>query len=467
MSQSGSRDVPGAARTKGHLLRILGVGFGISVVIGGIIGSAILRMPGLVAAQLRTPGLILAVWFVGGIYAFCCTLSVTELGTMLPSAGGWYVYSRRAFGEYGGFLVGGLDLMVQPVSNGYVAVAFGDFTAELLPTLHGHAKLLSVASVVILTGLNWLGLREGSRTQVVTSLTKTIALIAFVVACFVVSPHSAPGGVTLPASPSTTRGRLLLAMLVALQFVIVAYDGWYFAAYFTEEDHDPARNLPRSSIGTILACIAIYILVNLALLHVLPMNRLAASTVPAADAATVILGDWGGQFILILAMVSAISCLNASLLLAPRIAFGMARDGLQPRWIASVNAGGTPTAALFVFALFTIAMVLSGGYEKLTALASFLLVVLYLSGPCALFALRLREPNLPRPFKAWGYPWTIWFALLGSAAFLVATIVGDLKNALFTLVLIALSYPVYFFAVARKGAPGMQAPQEIQPAPDD
>jgi APA family basic amino acid/polyamine antiporter len=206
-------------------------------------------------------------------------------------------------------------------------------------------------------------------------------------------------------------------------------------------------------VGTVLACIAIYILVNLALLHVLTLNKLAASTVPMADAATAIFGARGGQFILVLAILSTISALNASLLFAPRILFGMARDGWLPRWVASVNAGGTPTAALLVVALASIALVLSGGYEKLIALASFLLVALYLSGPCALFALRWREANLPRPFKAWGYPWTPLFALLASGAFLVTTIIGDLKDALFTLALIALSYPLYYFVIKRRRAP--------------
>jgi len=440
-------------RPKGQLLRILGIGFGIAVIIGGVIGSGILRTPGLVAAQLRNPGLIIAVWLVGGIYAFCCTLSVTELGTMLPRAGGWYVYSRRAFGDYGGFLVGCMDWITNVVATAFLAVAFGDFAAELQPSLHGSVKVVPVACLSALTLLNWLGLRAGSRTQELTSLVKTLALVAFVLACFVISPHSPPDAVAPLASLAAAREGLLLAVLVALQAVIITYDGWYFAIYFTEEDHDPARNLPRSSIGTVLACIAVYVLVNVALLHVLSMNKLAASQVPAADAAMAIFGGRGRQLILMLAMVSAISALNAGLMLAPRILFGMARDGFLPRWVAFVNSGGTPSAALLLNALASLALILNGGYEKLIALASFLFVGLYLSGFCALFVLRVREPGLPRPFKAWGYPWTNLLVLLASSAFLVATIVGDVKDALFTLILIALSYPVYFLVVKRKRPP--------------
>jgi APA family basic amino acid/polyamine antiporter len=359
------------------------------------------------------------------------------------------VYSRRAFGEYAGFLVGCIDWIAQPVAIAYLAVAFADFATELQPSLRGYVKLVSVASVIVLTLLNWLGLRAGSRIQELTSLIKAIALIAFVVACFVISPHGVSDG-ALPASPAVPRGSLLLSVLLALQAVIVTYDGWYFAIYFTEEDSDPARNLPRSSIVGVLACISVYVLLNAALLHVLPMNKLAGSEVPGADAAMAIFGGRGKHFILVLAMVTVLSALNATVLLSCRILFGMGRDGWLPRWLASVNSGGTPSAALLVVSLASIVLILSGGYETLIGVASFLVVVLYLSGFCALFALRIREPDLSRPFKAWGYPWTNLGVLLASAGFLVATVVGDLKDALFTLILIALSYPVYFFVAKSK-----------------
>ena len=167
-----------------------------------------------------------------------------------------------------------------------------------------------------------------------------------------------------------------------------------------------------------------------------------------------IFGSHGQQFVLILAMVTEISALNATLLLSCRILFGMARDGFLSRWVASVNSGGTPSAALLLIAFAAIALVLSGGYEKLIGMSSFLVVVLYLSGFCSLISLRVREPDLPRPFKAWGYPWVNLGVLLASVAFLVATIVGDLEGAVLTLILIVLSYPFYLLVVkARRPSP--------------
>lgn len=435
--------------SKGHLLRIVGVGFGIAVSIGGTVGSGILRTPGEIAAQLRSPWLILAVWVFGGVYAFYATLAVTELATMLPREGGWYVFSREAFGEYAGFLVGCCDWMMQIVAVAYLAVAFGEFSAGLLPALGPNTKLVAVACVVVLTLLNWFGLRVGSRAQEFTSLVKALALIAFVVACFAVSPKPS----VLPAgSFSNSHGTVLLALVIALQAVIVTYDGWYSAIYFMEEDQDPARNLPRSAIGGVLACIAIFLLVNAALLHVLPMAQLSASQVPAADAATLVFGSHGGQFILVISLVTVVSTINALLLITPRILFAMSRDGLLPQWMTSVNSGGTPAGALLAGVLIVIALVLSGSFDALIAIASFLFVAVYISGFIALLRLRVQRPELSRPFKVWGYPWTVLGVLLVSAGFLVRSVIGDMMHSLFTLILVAASYPIYLLAVKKRSA---------------
>ncbi len=425
------------------MLRILGVAFGVAVVVGNTVGVGILRTPGEIAARLQSSGLVIGIWVLGGLYAFFCTLSVTELGTMLPQAGGWYVYSRRAFGDYAGFLVGCCDWIVQASSLAYIAVALGEFAVELQPALRGNVKLVAIAALTILALLNWVGLRSGSRAQQLTSLAKVLALVGFVVACFAISPRGEAVAVSGPVAFALPRGGLFLAVLIAFQPIIVTYDGWYGAIYFMEEDEDPGRNLPRSSIIGVLACIAVYLLVNAALLHVLPVDRLAATQFPAADAASAIFGGRGKQVILIVSLLSAIGGLNAIMLMMPRILFGMSRDGLLPRGVASVNQGGTPTVALLLSTLVGSALILSGSFEKLVAIAAVLFVVVYLSGFCALFVLRVREPNLPRPFKVWGYPWTNLGVLLISLAFLIASVIGDIRDALFTLVLLAVSYPCY------------------------
>jgi APA family basic amino acid/polyamine antiporter len=431
-------------RTKPHLLRILGVGFGIAAIVGNTIGTGILLTPGQVAANLRNPWLVFAAWSMGGLFAFFCTQSVTELGTMLPQAGGWFVYSRRAFGEYGGFLVGCCDCVMQSAANAYLAAACGEFTVELVPVLRGHATSVAVVFLIALMLLNWLGLRVGSWAQEVTSLVKTLGLVALVVACFLFSPKAVPGAAIPAASLAHVPPLvLMLGILVALQAVIITYDGWYSAIYFAEEDADPAKNLPRSSIVGVLACAAIFLLVNAALLHVFPIGRLSASKMPAADAAALIFGARGRVAILLLSLVIVISSMNVGLLMMPRILFAMARDRLIPGWMASVNSGGTPVPALFLSTAVAIALVLSGSFLTLIAICAILFVAVYLSGFISLFVLRVREPDLPRPFKMWGYPWTNLGICLGAGAFLIAAVVADLRHALFTVITIALTYPLY------------------------
>lgn len=433
----------------------MGVGFGLAVGVGATVGPSILRTPGDVAAQLRSAWLVIAIWVFGGIYAFFGTVSVTELATMLPQEGGWYVYSREAFGEYAGFLVGCCDWTMQAAAVAYAAVAFGEFSVGLRPELAPYLKLLAVGAVVVLTALNWIGLRASSRTQELTSLIKSLALFAFVVACFVV-PSGRTASAAAPLPGIVSSGGALLALVIAMQAVIATYDGWYSAIYFLEEDKDPVRNLPRSAIGGVITCIAIFLLVNFALLYVLPMSRLAGSQVPVADASMMIFGSHGKQIILVVAIITVLSGINCSLLCASRILFALGRDRLLPPWLSSVNSGGTPSASLFMCAVVSIALVGSGTFETLVAIATFLFVTVYISGFSALFRLRAKQPSMPRPFKTWGYPWTTLGVLLVSIGFLVGAVVGDLKHSLFTLVLIAVNYPIYYFLIKRHIVPNAE-----------
>jgi APA family basic amino acid/polyamine antiporter len=430
----------------GSLHRILGIGFGIAVTVGGTIGVGILRTPGMVAGQLGNPWLVVAIWICGGGYALLGTIAVTELGTMLPQAGGWYVYAHRAFGRYGGFLTGWSDWIGQSGALAYLATAIGEFTAQLPdPPRAGIAKPVAVAILLVFASLHWMGLRTGSWAQELTSLLKAIALIAFVVLCFAFASPPATAAFQTPAFPA-----LLVAIVIALQSVVVTYDGWYSAIYFTEEDLDPARNLPRSLIGGIACTIAIYLLVNLALLYALPIRTLAESKLPPAEVATNIFGTSGGKIITALCILSLLSILNAVLLLAPRILFAMSRDNLFWRRARSVNRGGTPDVAMFLSTAAGIILVVSGTFEKLVAITSFFYVFIYSSGCCALYILRKREPQLARPFRVWGYPWSPLVFLLASLAFLIGSILSDRENSLWALALIAASYPVYRIAVFRR-----------------
>lgn len=415
---------------------MLGVVFGVAVGVGNTIGTGILRTPGEVAGQLGSASLVLTVWVLGGVYAVLGCSAISELATMLPEAGGFYAFARRAFGERTGFVIGCCNGMMFCVANAYLTVAMGDFAGDLFPALAGHEEAVGITGLVLLALLNWLGLRPGSRAQELSSLAKALGLIALVIACFAISPSSAHAAAPIAHHAS---GGLLLGLILGLQGVIVSYDGWYAPIYFAEEDQDPIRNLPRSMFGSVIACAVIYVLVNAALLHGLGMAHLAGSRMPATDAAELVFGRFGKQIILIISLIAVTSTINAGLLLTPRILFAMARDRLMPKNLIVVNQGGTPGAALLVCAVASIALVLSGSFETLISIAAILFVANYVPVYAALLVLRKREPDLPRPYKVWFYPWTPIFLVLVALAFLIGSVIGDLRHSLFTLILILLS----------------------------
>lgn len=424
---------------EGKLLRVLGVGFGIAVTVGGTVGVGILRTPGIVAFHIPDVWLLMFLWVLGAAYSLLGTLSVVELGTTFTEAGGWYVYSRHAFGNYGGFLIGLCDWIVQSASLAYLATAIGEFSIALFPGIPGGIGAVGAFTLLLFAFLHYLGTRSSSRLQQITSLAKGIGLLAFVAICFLLSPPVANReSVNLPGGFP-----LIVALVLAMQAIIITYDGWYSAIYFTEEDKNPAANLPRSAIGGLICSTVIYLLINAALLYALPISELGASQLPAAAVATKIFGDLGGKIITAISLISIFSVVNAVLLLASRIVYGMARDGLFFTKLASVSKVGTPVPAMVLTTVLAILLVLSGTFERLIAIAAFFAVIVYSSGFVSLFVLRKKRPDLKRPFRVWGYPWTPLIALIGSVAFLIATIASDRANSLYGLILIALTYPIF------------------------
>ena len=427
------------AAKPGGLLRILGVAFGLAVIVGSTLGIGILRTPGLVAGQLASPSRILAVWLIGGLYTLLGAVCLTELGTMLPQAGGYYVYARRAFGDTVGFAVGWSDWITYCAVLGYVTIAMGEFTAVLIPSVSPAVKLVAVAVLVFFAALQWAGLRLSSRFQEATTAIKFLAFLALVAACFAhagSSPSPAPSSAAeqatgLPGAPS------MVGLVVALQSVVITYGGWQSALYFTEEDRDPRRNLPRSMIGGVLSVLVIYLLVNLALLSVLPVADLARSTLPAADAAKVIFGGRGAQIITLLSLVSLPPLVNAIMMIGTRILFAMGRDRLLWPAAAGVNERGAPVVATVVTTAVAAVLIGSGTFQTLVAVASFFLAVNYCVSCLALIRLRQREPLMERPFRAWGYPWSVGIVLFGAAAFLIGVLLGDTRTALIAIGLLA------------------------------
>jgi APA family basic amino acid/polyamine antiporter len=414
------------------LIRILGVGFGLAVIVGSTLGIGILRTPGLVAGQLPNATAILAVWMAGGLYTLVGAICLAELGTMLPEAGGYYVYARHAFGDAVGFAVGWTDWLTYCAVLGYVSIAIGEFAALLLPSLAGHERAAAILALAALAALQLAGLRVSSRFQEIATIVKCGAFLTVVLAAMMFAPGIQAGSGVVSQTAS------LSGLIVALQSVVITYGGWQSALYFSEEDRDPDRNLPRAMIGGVASVIVVYLLVNVALLSVLPVGDLARSTLPAADAAQILLGGRGREIITILSIVSLPPMLNAILMIGTRILFAMGRDGLLWTRAATVTARGTPAAAMLATTSVALALVATGTFQRLVAVVAFFLAANYVVCCLALIVLRRREPDRPRPFHAWGFPWSAALVLVGAAAFLVGAAVGDTINAAGALALLVL-----------------------------
>ena len=427
---------------KGTLLRVLGVGFGLAVTIGGTIGMGILRTPGEVAAQLPTPTLYLGIWILGGCYALLGAISVAELGAMIPRSGGWYVFVHRALGNYPGFVVGWSDWMSTCGTLAVIAMVVGEYAAVLIPPLAGRDKSIALVVVLMFAALQWRGIRWGSFTQNVTSLIKTLVFAAIAIAAFTIA------GKAQPESPIAVRHGFALfgALIIALQGVLYTYDGWYGVIYFGEEVRDPKRDVLRSIFGGTLLVIAIYVIVNLAYIHVLPMSKLAGEPLAAGAVARAIFGPYGDTTIRILAILSLLSTINAYTLTAPRILYAMSCDELFHHRASRVNTGGTPTVTLLISTIVAVLFILSAKFSAILAALAFFFVANYSMGYISVIVLRRSEPDLPRPYRVWGYPWTTLIALIGSVAFLIGAVIADKKNSLWALAILAVSYPLYLIS---------------------
>jgi APA family basic amino acid/polyamine antiporter len=425
------------------LLSILGVTFGLAVAIGNTIGAGILRTPGDVAALLPTPWLFIGVWVVGALYALLGVNALAELGTMLPRSGAQYVYARRAFGDFAGFVVGWNDWISTCASTAAISIVIGESLAALIPPLGTHALALAMATVVAFTLLLLRSTRIGGRSQEITSLFKTLALVVFVGACFVFGGHALP--VSTPNNSTAAAGAtsLFAGFVLSAQAVIYTYDGWSGPLYFSEELRDPGRQIPRSMFGALCVVAAIYLLINLAFLYVVPVRALAGSTLAAARVAQAIFGPRGDTIVRIVVVMALPSAVNACLLMSSRVLFAVSRDGLAPRAATRVNAGGTPTVALVASALVSLGFLATGTFQSVIAVAAFYFVADYALSFLAVFALRRREPQAPRPYRAFGHPWTTALVFGGSIAFLVSAVISDPHNSWWALGMLAASYPAY------------------------
>jgi len=443
-STSTAQRAVGALYRHGHLLKVLGVWFGISSAIGNSIAAGIVRTPGEIAKALPNAWLFMGVWVVGGLYALFGASSLAELGAAIPRSGGQYNFARLALGEYAGFIVGWGDWLSTCGTAAAVAIVIAEYSGDLFPMLAGHVRILAVSVIVGFFLLQWRGIRWGSGAQIFTAVLKTVAFLVLLVACFAVGGHArAAAPASAAALPPMSAGwPLCVAIILGLQAVVFTIDGWDGVIYFGEEVRNPGRDVPRAIFGSVFTIMGIYLPLNAAMLYVLPMNEIAGNNFALGTVASRIFGSYGDLIIRSIMIVSMLSCINANQLFCTRTLHAMSCDGLFFRRVAQVNRGGTPTLALLLSTIVGVLFVL-GSFERVIAMLSFFFVANYALSYASLFLLRKKEPEMARPYRAWGYPWTTGIALLASVIFLAGSILTDRQNAPWALVILLLSYPVF------------------------
>ena len=394
--------------------------------VGTIIASAIFIVPSTIASQLHASAPAILVWVVGGAVSLLGALAVAELGAAMPKAGGLYAYLGEAYGPVWGYLYGWTaGVVINPASIAAIAVGFATYVGFFLPLGAAGIKAVAILSIVALTVLNCLGVKPGTVTQNVLTLIKIGLVAALIVIGFVL-----PGGSAAnfePLWPAASLGSLITPFGIAMVAVLWAYDGWIEITYVGGEVKDPGRNLPRSIVLATLIAVALYCLVTASFSYVLSPSRLAASPLVASDAAQVTLGRAGAGLVAVAIMLSTLGSNNGIVLTAARIPYAMARDGLLPRALARVNPRFvTPVTSLVVQGVIAIALTWisiepswKDTYGRLFTYVVLGEFIFYALSAGAVIVLRRRAPEMPRPYRTWGYPvtplvfvlfsmWLIW-----------------------------------------------------------
>jgi APA family basic amino acid/polyamine antiporter len=432
--------------SKRELPRVLGLWDIVGIVVGGVVGSGIFIVPATVAAGVRSPLLIFAVWVCGGLLSFFGALTFAELGAAYPKAGGMYCYLRESYGSMVAFLFGWTLFLV--IDSGAVAtLAVGISTKYLphfFPLSNLEAKIISAAIIIALVAVNYVGVRWGANLQNFLTILKFAALGGVCIVVFLFADGK-PANWVAPAPESFSWG-LLGSFGLALVAVFWAYKGWEAATYSAGETKRPERNLPLGMFIGLGAVIIIYFIANMAYLYVFPGARMAGSERIASDVMNAAVGPVGATIIAVIILFSMAGAANQVILTSPRVYFAMARDRLFFKKVAAVHPRFlTPHFSIVAIGAWSLILSLTGTFEQLFTYVIFGQWIFF--GLCAgsVFILRKKRPDLPRPYKTFGYPVTPIIFILAAALISINTLINEIWNALAGLLIIALGIPAYYY----------------------
>ncbi len=453
-----------------ELKRDLGPWAAASIVIGTVIGSGIFLVPHDMILRVGTPGWVFVVWIFGGLLTLAGALSYAELAAAIPEAGGEYAYLREAYGPLWGFLYSWTQMWVaKSGSIATLATGFFYYLANFFPALDGvfyrlplplgphgapldlhWGQLLAIGLIAALAWLNYFGVKLGGDVQVAVTTVKVVLIAGIVVAGLGFgSPHAAAPVSTVPL----TAAGFFAALVAALW----AYDGWNNVAMVASEVRDPQRNLPRALIGGTLAVIAIYLLANAAYFRVLSPVEVGASPRVAGEMMRRILGSAGAGGVSIAAMISIFAALNGSILTGSRVPYAAARQGYFFRAIARVDEKHrTPGVSILALSAWSALLVLSGSYRQLFTYVIFASWILYGMATAAVIVLRIKRPDLPRPYRTFGYPVVPILFVLVAGVFIISTLWDSPRESIMGIALILLGLPFYAYWSHRRSGSAIE-----------
>lgn len=459
MATSPSVPAPIAPDADAQLVKGIGLWGATLLVIGSVIGSGIFLTTGGMLAELPSTTLLLAAWGAGGLLAMAGGLTYAEMGSMFPRSGGLYVFLSEAYGPVWGFLFGwACMLVILTGSIATVAIGFAEYFSYFFPALGtanvlfsvpmpwgpwsiSAGQLMAAASIAIITAINYVGVNAGNAVNAVLTVAKVGLLVLLPVLALVylrADPVFTPVVPIASARPLASFGVIMIA-------VMWTYEGWYYVAFAAGEIKDAARNVPRSLILGTLALTAIYLAVNLAYVYTLSVEEMSGVTRIAEKMVTVLLGPAGAALVAASVVISTFGCNVAAVITCSRTCFAMASDGRFFPAAAKVHpVYRTPHMAILITSAWAAFLTLTGGYETLFTYVTFASVLFGSLGGAAIFVLRAKRPDVPRPYRAWGYPLVPALYVLGSLALVWNTLMERPGASIAGLGLVALGLPFYY-----------------------
>jgi APA family basic amino acid/polyamine antiporter len=428
------------------LPRKLGLLDSLSIVVGVVIGAGIFLVPNLVARELKSPAAILGVWSFAGVISFFGALACAELGTMFPATGGQYVFLRESWGPLVGFLCGwSMFVVARTAQVAWLAVTLALYFSYLVPLSATASKILGLGAIALFACINYWGVTTGAFVQKVFAMAKVAGLLLIIGSALLWTSKA-----KLPAQQAV-NGFSLSGFGVALIACVLACDGWVQLSFVAGEIRNPKRNILLALAFGSAICTAIYLLANVAYMKVLSISEIAMSEHVAADVAARVLGPSGGKLVSLIILMSIIGTLNGCFLTSPRIYFAQAQDGLFFRKFAKVHPRRqTPSFAIVAQGLWAVVLLVTGSFESLLDFAMFALWLSYGAMVAGVMVLRIKHPELPRPYRMWGYPVTAILFLAITAWFLGNMLATRPVPSMAGLGFIIAGVPVYYFWTRRQ-----------------